>query len=233
MSVALVPLSLLLLFFSKRWLTIEISHLVHRFGGGHRAIIVIWSIIFLPGTVIHELSHFFFAILTGARTGKIEIFPEHLEDEWEDENSGQSVALGYVQTQRLNPLQGFLVGTAPFIVGLILLIWLASLLQTSYDSGQTVYLCFQGYLFFTIANSFFPSWSDIKQTLPLIIIALITVIIAWTLGLRIFISSNSQIVSLMDTISSTLLISIAANLILCVILFLVNKTYSRNQPKKV
>ncbi|KKT39697.1 hypothetical protein A3K29_02360 [Candidatus Collierbacteria bacterium RIFOXYB2_FULL_46_14] len=229
MSVALVPLSLLLLFFSKRWLTIEISRLVHRFGGGHQSLIVIWSVIFLPGTVIHEMSHFFFAIITGARTGKIEIFPEYLEGDWEDEEEGRSVALGYVQTQKLNPIQGFFVGTAPFIVGMFLLVWLASLLQTSYASGQILFLCLQGYLFFTVANSFFPSWSDIRQTLPLVIIALVCLLIAWTLGLQLFIRPTAQIVTLADTISATFLFSSVFNLLIIGGLFLTNKVFFRTR----
>jgi hypothetical protein len=222
MSVVLVPIGLLSLFFSKKWLTLEIGRLIHQFGGGRHTLIVIWSIIFLPGTVIHELSHFFFAIITGARTGKIEIIPEYLEDEWQDEGKRGKVALGYVQTQRLNPIQGFFVGTAPFFVGTVLLVWLASLLRTDYDFGQTIYLVLQGYLFFTIANSFFPSWSDIKQTLPVVIIALVTAILAWTLGLQILIGPNSRIIYLSNTIVTTLLISVAINLILCIILFFVN-----------
>ncbi|HCQ31412.1 TPA: hypothetical protein DIU27_03470 [Candidatus Collierbacteria bacterium] len=225
MPIALVPLSLLLLFFSKRWLTVEISHLVHRFGGGHQSLIVIWSVIFLPGTVIHEMSHFFFAIITGARTGKIEIFPEYLEDDWEDEEKGRSVALGYVQTQKLNPIQGLFVGTAPFIVGMFLLVWLASLLQTSYASGQIIFLCLQGYLFFTVANSFFPSWSDIRQTLPMVIIFLITGFLTWMLGVQVFVNPSSQIISMTDTVSTTLLISTAINLFIATTLTLANKAF--------
>ncbi|OIN90326.1 hypothetical protein AUJ42_03225 [Candidatus Collierbacteria bacterium CG1_02_44_10] len=228
MSVILVPISLLLLFFSKRWLTGEISRLVRRFGGGHRAIIIIWSIIFLPGTIIHELSHFFLAIITGARTGKIEIIPEYLEDEWEDKGKGGSVALGYVQTQRLNPIQGFFVGTAPFVVGTILLVSLASLLSTGYDSGPTIYLFLQGYLFFTIANSLFPSWSDIRQTLPLVIIALVCLLIAWTLGLQLFTRPTAQILSLADTVSTVLLFSSGINLLLVCSLFLSNRLFFRH-----
>jgi hypothetical protein len=228
-SVVLVPLCLFFLFLSKRWLTLEIGRLIHRFGGGRHTLIVIWSLIFLPGTVIHELSHFFLAIITGARTGKIEIIPEYLEDEWENESKGGSVALGYVQTQRLNPLQGFFVGTAPFIVGTVLLVWLASSLRTEFYSGQTISLILQGYLFFTIANSFFPSWSDIKQTLPLVIVALLAAILAWILGLQILIGPNSGIISLSGTIATTLSISVAVNLLLCSLLFFVNHIPKRRR----
>lgn len=226
MSLVFAITALLLLLLSKKWLTVEVGRLIHRFGGGRHTIIVVWSVIFLPGTVIHELSHFFFAILTGARTGKIEILPEYLEDEWEGESNGKSVALGYVQTQKLNPIQGFFVGTSPFIIGLILLIWLASLLQISYISGQTFNLCLQGYLFFTIANSFFPSWSDIRQTLPLVIIMLVSGLFVWILGIQIFIGPSSKIVSLSDTISTTFFISVSINLLLSGILFITNKKIS-------
>jgi len=226
MSIVFVLISLFLIFFSKKWLTVEISRLIHRFGGGRQNLIVIWSLIFLPGTVIHEMSHFFFAIITGARTGKIEIFPELLEDDWEDEERGQTVALGYVQTQKLNPIQGFFIGTAPFVIGLILLIWLASLLQTSYGSGQWTWVFLQGYLFFTVANSFFPSWSDIRQTLPLVIIVSVAGLLAWILGFQILLSPSSKIIALADTISTTFLISVVINLFLSSTLFLTNRKIS-------
>ncbi len=225
MNLFLVPISLLLLFFSKRWLTVEISRFIRKFGGGHRATIIVWSIIFLPGTVIHELSHFFFAILTGARTGKIEIFPEFLEEEWEEEGKGQNVTLGYVQTQRLNPLQGFLVGTAPFLVGIVLMAWLAQLLRANYDLGQYLNVFILGYLFFTITNSFFPSWSDIKQTIPLVIICGVIILIFWILGFQIFLQPNAGFISLMDTVSTTVLISVIINLLIIAIFFLLNKTF--------
>ncbi len=203
------------------------SRLIGRFGGGHKALIVVWSVVFLPGTVIHELSHFFFAILTGARTGKIEIFPEYLEEDWEDENSGKNVTLGYVQTQRLNPLQGFLVGTAPFLVGIVLMSWLAQLIRTNYDLAQYLPVFLLGYLFFTITNSFFPSWSDIKQTIPLVIISGVILIIFWTLGFQVFFKPNPDIVALMDTVSATILISVIINLIIISIFFVLNKSFRR------
>ena len=230
MSLLLVLLSLFFLFLSKGWLTWQMSRLVHRLGGGHRGLIIIWSLIFLPGTVIHELSHFFFAILTGARTGKIEILPQFLEEDWEDESRGRSVALGYVQTQKLNPVQGFLVGTAPFIVGLILLVWLSSLLRQSYLSQNIYLFLLQGYLFFTLSNSFFPSWSDIRQTLPLVIITAVSLLVLWILGVQIIFGPPAQIISLANTLTTTISISIALNLVLTLLIFLTNKICPHRRP---
>src|SRR5258706_5100029 len=108
MSFWLFPISLLLLDFSERQMTILFSRISHRLGGNQRTLIVAWSIIFLPGTVIHEISHFLLAAATGARTGKIEIFPEFLEKELAAEEKNQAIRVGSVQGCRVNPLQGIL-----------------------------------------------------------------------------------------------------------------------------
>jgi len=227
MSALLVIISLTILYLSKKYLTTLLSRFIHRLGGGSRAAIIVWSIIFLPGTIIHEVSHFLAAALTGARTGKIEIFPEYLEDEVEEETH-RTVALGYVQTQRLNPIQGFLVGIAPFISGLALLVLLASLMQTNLVSKNYTLLAVQGYLFFTIANSFFPSWSDIKQTLTLIILALIVAIVAWFFGFQILIDESSKIWGILDSLWMALSVSIILNLVILFLLFALTRLLKKS-----
>jgi hypothetical protein len=211
MSFIYVILSLLGLLFTKKKLTSEVSDFVRRLGGSQRAVIVIWSIFFLPGTIVHELSHFLTAALFGARTGKIEIFPEYLEEELEGNSS--RVVLGSVQTQKLNPVQGFFVGTAPFITGLPLLIWLASLLVDSYQAKNTGILLLEGYFFFTIANSFFPSWSDIKQAVPFVIISLFFGLVAWYFGFQLLLSSESSLWIVFDSFWKAISLSVILNLV--------------------
>ncbi|MFZ3068970.1 MAG: hypothetical protein WA052_01505 [Microgenomates group bacterium] len=226
MPLLFVILSLLGLLLTKKKMTIDLSRLVHRFGGSQHSAIIVWSIIFLPGTIVHEISHFLFAALTGARTGKVEIFPEYLEEEL-DEKKNTRVTLGSVRTQKLNPLQGFLVGIAPFISGMALLIWLASLLQTSYYAGNTWILVLEGYLFFTIANSFFPSWTDIKQTLPFVVISLVVALLAWYFGFQIFLDSSSYVWTVLDALWKAVLISIFFNLAIVGILFFLRKLFEK------
>lgn len=198
------------------------ARLIHRLGGNQKTLIVLWSIIFLPGTVIHEISHFLLAAATGARTGKIEIFPEFLEKELDEEESG-SVRLGSVQVARLNPIQGFLVGLAPFFSGLALLIWLASMLQTDFQMERFWPLAIETYFFFVIANSFFPSWSDIRQTLPLIFISIIVGLLIWLLGFQFQISPISPIWGLLDTLGHALMVSITFNFVILITLLLLNR----------
>lgn len=216
-SIFFVILSLVLLYFSKHKLSGEFSRLIHKFGGNRNTLIVLWSIVFLPGTVIHEMSHLIFAMLTGARTGKIEIFPRFLEEDWENEEQGTGVTLGSVQTQKLNLIQGFLVGTAPFIVGIALLIWLASMIQASFSQSSYYLLLLQGYLFFTISNSFFPSWTDIKQVIPLTVVTAIAMLIFWLIGIKVVMSPNNQLSGVADTISSVAFMSTILNLFIIIL----------------
>lgn len=224
----IILISLIFLYVSKRLVTRQLSKLIRKFGGGNRAIIWLWSIIFLPGTILHEVSHFLVAAATGARTGGVEIFPDILEKDWEAEEKGKGTVLGYVQTQKLNPIRGFLVGLAPFISGLALLIWLTSLLQTSFDSRAYTLFFLEVYLFFTIANSFFPSWSDIKQTLPLLVILAISLGIALFFGFHLqFVQAWPQIQNLAAVLSLALLLSVIVNTLVLSILFILNHLFRR------
>lgn len=224
MSLLYVILSLIALLLTKKKLTADLSHLIHRLGGSQHTAIIVWSVIFLPGTITHEISHFLVAALTGARTGKIEIFPEYLE---ESDEKSTHVALGSVRTQKLNPIQGFLVGIAPFISGMALLIWLASLLQTSFADRNIWLLVLEGYFFFTIANSFFPSWPDIKQALPFVIISLVVGLLAWYFGFQIFLNSNSYVWTLLDALWKAIVLSILLNLCLIGLFFILHKITKR------
>jgi len=221
-----VAICLIALYLTKKQMTSDLTRLIHRLGGQRRVVIVVWSIIFLPGTIIHEISHFLAAAFTGARTGKIEILPEYLEDEGKDD-SHHTVALGYVETQHLNPIQGFLVGIAPFISGLILLVFLASLMKENYLVKNYPPLFLQVYLFFTIANSFFPSWTDIKQTLTLVVLAITAVFGAWFLGVQFTIGSKSLIWDILGSLWPALLLSIAINSVIAFFFFLTRRLLRR------
>jgi len=229
MSALLVLLGLTLLLFTKRSMTGQLTHLIHRLGGGQRGVIITWSLIFLPGTLIHEVSHFLLAAFTGARTGRIEIFPEYLEEEAEEELDRQ-VTLGYVQTQRLNPIQGFLVGTAPFLLGLPFIILLSFLIRDAYAAGDYRLLIPYGYLFFTIGNSFFPSTTDIKQAIPLVVVSVIFAVLAWIfLGFRFMFTPTPFVQNLLSVLSGALFLSVVLNLVIIAILSVSNQVLRRHR----
>ncbi|KKU25515.1 MAG: putative membrane protein [Microgenomates group bacterium GW2011_GWA2_46_16] len=82
--------------------------------------IILYSVLVLPGTVIHELSHWLVAEILQVRTGEIVILPELTGGDGEER-------LGSVQTERTDPLRGFLIGIAPFLTGLLILVTLGRL----------------------------------------------------------------------------------------------------------
>lgn len=226
MSFLYVLLGLCGLFLTQRQINLSLSRLIFRLGGNQNLLIWFWSLIFFPGTIIHEISHFLVAAATGTRTGSIEIFPEFIQDLHTQEKR-HSVALGSVQVSRMNPLQGFLVGLAPFISGMILLVWLATLMRHNYQTQNIYPLLFQIYLFFVISNSFFPSWSDIKQTLPLFSFSALAVLLAWYFGFQISLGTGSPVWILLDTMTGALLISLFFNLVIIGFLFLLNSLRRR------
>ena len=217
-----VLLGILLLYLTHRKMTSELSDLLHRLGGNQNWLIWVWSVVFLPGTIIHEISHFLAAAATGTRTGRIEIFPEFIENLLEENNHPRGVSLGSVQVARMNPLQGFIVGLAPFISGTALLIWLSSLIQISYQAQNIYPLLLQAYLFFVIANSFFPSWSDIRQALPLFIITLIAMALAGYFGLQFTLGATSPVWPILTAMTGAIFLSLFFNLIITGILVLLN-----------
>lgn len=160
----------------------------------HRADIsmVLFSIIFLPGVMIHEFSHFFTARFLGVKTGNLSLIPKTL--------SNGKVQLGYVETVRSDIFRDALIGVAPLLTGSIL-IALAGVYRLSIDSLlsntgpsltnifnniQTIYnspdfwLWF--YLIFTISSTMMPSASDRKAWLPLTVLMLIMLGIVMLIG---------------------------------------------------
>ena len=213
-----------LLYLTRRKMTAELSRLVVRLGGGQREFVWLWSAIFLPGTIIHEVSHFLAAALTGARTGRVEILPELPRKTLEGKIKTQtSHRLGFMETQRLGPVRGFLVGTAPLLIGLGILIWLAPVI----DLRFTIYDLLKIYLFFTVANSLFLSWADVKQALPLVVLAVILGGGLYFLGIRPEIVPDSRIILVLDSLWKALALSAGINLAAVIILGTANGMLGR------
>ena len=73
--------------------------------------LTIFSIIFLPGVVIHESSHYLMARLLKVPVGKFSIVPQSMAD--------GRLRLGYVETASTDFFRDALIGAAPLITGSI------------------------------------------------------------------------------------------------------------------
>ncbi len=161
----------------------------------------IFSLLFLPGVFLHELSHFVMAKILRVRTGRFSIFPQSLPD--------GRLQLGYVETVRADAVRDSLIGAAPLIVGTFFVAYVAiehlqmRVLWDVFRNGQfnlfwmgvralpnvkDFYLWF--YLAFAVSSTMMPSESDRHAWLELVIAVGVLVAIALLVGAGPWMLSN-------------------------------------------
>jgi hypothetical protein len=104
------------------------------------------------------------AEVLGVRTGNISIFPDL-------ESSGDTRRLGSVATERSDPFRAFLIGVAPFISGMGILLVLGRLLSDGIGVFSPWAIAAIIYGVMVIGNSMMISESD-RRTWPFIIMVL-------------------------------------------------------------
>ena len=77
----------------------------------------IFSLVFFPGVMLHELSHFLTAKLLGIKTGKFSLIPQAMPD--------GRLQLGYVETAQSDIVRDSIVGVAPLIAGCLFIAYAA------------------------------------------------------------------------------------------------------------
>lgn len=161
----------------------------------------LFSMIFLPGVFLHELSHFLMAKILFIQTGKFSIFPRSLPD--------GRLQLGYVETAKSDVVRDSLVGAAPLIVGTLFVAYVAvyhlqlRVLWEVFRNGQLdlfwtgvralpnaedFYLWF--YLAFAVSSTMMPSQSDRHAWLELLISIAVLLTIALLVGAGPWMLSN-------------------------------------------
>jgi hypothetical protein len=171
--------SVTLLFILQRWITRHVQGIgMLLFESQNAGMALLWLVV-LPGTVIHEFSHWAMAKLLGLRTGRLRIWPEF---------KGKEVVLGSVEVQKSNVLTDSLVGLAPFLGGTLALLaigYLAfdveamvlawqhaawgRLLSLAGEMLQVPDAWLWLYLMVAISNAMMPSPSDRTSWQPLLI----------------------------------------------------------------
>lgn len=184
------------LFFSSRLLTKSLSFLP----------INLISVIFLPGIVVHELSHLLFASLFFVRAGEIEFMPKV---------EGRSVKLGSVSIAKTDPIRRFLIGVAPVIFGTLIISLILSFIRTLTAPLYVNVLIF--YVLFVIGNTMFSSRKDMEGSAILLILVIIFLGALYFSGVRIpqeFFANVSSKGDILRQIDYFLPVVIAVDLIL-------------------
>src|SRR3990167_10497015 len=82
----------------------------HSISGSEKAAVILFSILFFPGTLLHELAHWFAAKLLFVHTSGMEFLPQI---------EGDSIKLGSVSIAKTDPIRRLLIGVTPVLVGLM------------------------------------------------------------------------------------------------------------------
>lgn len=143
-----------------------------------------FSLLFFPGVLLHEFSHFIMAQILMVRTGRFSLLPQLLPD--------GRLRLGYVETAETDWLRDALIGTAPLLAGGVVMAYLGfdrlGLVPLAAFLGlgdweafwrgfrllpqqQDFWLWF--YLAFAISTTMLPSASDRRTWLPLALIGVV------------------------------------------------------------
>jgi hypothetical protein len=186
-------LTLLPLVFLQRLLHREIQAVLLISTRNPQLTVGLFSVLFFPGVFLHESSHFLMAKLLGVSTRDFSLIPRTLPN--------GRVQMGYVETEKSDILRDSLIGLAPLIAGTTFLAYVG-LYQLKIDSLLGMFMSAQYgsfwssllalpqvsdfpiwfYLAFTISSTMMPSESDRHAWLPLGLLTVLLLVIAFFAG---------------------------------------------------
>ncbi|KKP86402.1 MAG: hypothetical protein UR89_C0024G0011 [Candidatus Roizmanbacteria bacterium GW2011_GWA2_35_8] len=181
-------LELVFIYFISRLVLKEIFLLLNKFTKRNNLIYSIVSLIYLPGTLAHEISHFITALVLMLPVKKISIFPIFEKNE---------IKLGSVEYVNRDFLRGIIVGISPVIFGMlsISLIFYYNIFPT--DNFFLNLLL--SYLIFSISSNMFSSKRDLNDLFLAIPVFIAILLIFYLLGMKIDLSflvrNNNEIIN--------------------------------------
>ncbi len=239
-SFVLLVLLLLPLLYLQRLMQREIQAVFLLLTRQPEISMALFSLIFLPGVLLHELSHFLMAKLLDVPTGRFSIIPRRLQ--------GGRIQLGYVETASTDFVRDALIGMAPLVMGIIFVALIGvsrlgfnnlwdKLLQGQIGSLNPVlatmvarpdfWLWF--YLVFAISSTMLPSSSDRRAWLPLslVVVFLLGIILLVGVGPVLLSTLGSTLKSAIHAITMVLGITVMIHLVLLPPIYLIRKLLSR------
>ncbi|MFA5836594.1 MAG: hypothetical protein WC837_06530 [Bellilinea sp.] len=155
----------------QRWLHRELQAVFLLLTRRPVSALGLFSLLFFPGVLLHELSHFAMARLLGVRTGRFSLLPKVM--------ANGNLRLGFVETAQTDPLRDTLIGAAPLISGMAVVsilglkpLGILSLTGMLFNSDWATFWAEAArlptrpdfwlwfYLAFTVSSTMLPSASD-------------------------------------------------------------------------
>jgi hypothetical protein len=189
--------------------------------------LAIFAILFLPGVLLHELSHYLTARALGVPVGRLSIIPQSLPD--------GRLRLGYVETGQTDFLRDALIGAAPLVAGSIFIAY-AGFAQLNFLSvwdqmasgdlplissslSQVVrqpdfWIWF--YIIFVISSTMFPSATDRRAWGPIFLMLMLLIALVLIAGAGPWLWDNlgAPIFNMVDLLSVIFVLSALVHLIL-------------------
>lgn len=165
----------------------EIFFTLRRIFRNDRLVLSLVSIILLPGTVIHELSHFLMALSLMLPVRSISIFPVFYENE---------IKLGEVKFGKRGFLRSGLVGVAPLFIGILSLA--AVFYFKVFPSHDLVLNIILSYLIFSVSSNMFSSSQDLKDAIFIVPLMLFIIALFYLFDVRLDMNSVNVIMNEID-----------------------------------
>lgn len=150
-------LQMVILYFISRKTINEIFYFFSMFSSKKKVVFILTSILFFPGTILHEMAHFIAAMMLMLKVKEVRVFPE-LE--------GDIIKLGGVFYEKKDVLRGLAVGVAPVLAGLFFF-WVISYFEKNYGSSLPVKALLT-YSIFIVSTTMFSSKQDLVDIIFLI-----------------------------------------------------------------
>jgi hypothetical protein len=145
--------------------------------------LIVYSLIMLPGVILHEGSHWLTATLLLVRTGHFSVVPERMPD--------GTLRLGFVETTKVDFVREALIGASPLVFGSVVIMLvgygrlgvgpvgealalgnLLALTQVFQTMTRVPDFWLWLYFVFTVSNSMLPSASD-RRAWPFVLFLLV------------------------------------------------------------
>lgn len=183
------------LYLLKRKTSQRIFNFFYRITRSRKTATYLFAILFLPGTFVHEMSHFLTALFLLVPVGQIELMPQVEENSTE---KGQfSVRMGSVPIGKCDPIRRTLIGVAPIIFGLSIILGSIFYIYTR-NLFTPLVLTILVYIVFEVGNSMFSSKKDLEGSLIVAIMIVIIYLILYFLGVRVNLNINEEIFKTAD-----------------------------------